>query len=86
MPTTKNLPRSPLYQSLYLQLRAKIESGEYSKGAMLPSEQIIAEENGVSRSRIILSSESAIPSAAALLAVASKSPEKGSACAARESA
>lgn len=41
--------KNPLYLDLYLKLLGKIESGEYPVGFKLPSEKLIAEENGVSR-------------------------------------
>lgn len=41
--------KNPLYLDLYLKLLGKIESGEYPVGSKLPSEKLIAEENGVSR-------------------------------------
>ena len=41
--------QNPLYLELYLQLKARIESGEYPEGSRLPSEKLLAEESGVSR-------------------------------------
>ena len=41
--------KNPLYIELYLNLKNKIENGEYKVGMKLPSEKELAEEHGVSR-------------------------------------
>lgn len=43
---------SPLYYQVYLDLLAKIESGEYSENAYLPAERVLCDEYHVSRSTI----------------------------------
>ncbi len=49
---TKDPPTTPLYMRIHTQLREKILAGEWSYGAMLPSEIVLGEIYGISRGTV----------------------------------
>jgi DNA-binding LacI/PurR family transcriptional regulator len=48
----KNRKEKPLYMQIYTELKERIESGEWSYGAMLPSEHELCDVYGVSRGTV----------------------------------